>query len=142
MSCGGGTQVIDLTDGAQEYTWPLTLTEKTGKNISADSVQIAVGTLRNSTSVQTWVTPDIVTESTITAKEFMLANPSVSGVIVPTGQDPATFLLYQVSAQIMIGALTGQHPALTPTAGDYYASLRLTDSSEVVPRRGPKFTVS
>lgn len=141
MNCDD-TQVIDLSAGAQEYTWPETLTEKTGKNISADTVQIAVGTLRDATSVQTWVTPDIVTESTITAKEFMLQNPSVSGVLVPLGQDPASFLLYQVTAQIMIGALTGNHPALTPDPGDYYPTLRITDATEIVPRRGPKFTIT
>lgn len=142
MSGRDETQVIDLSAGANEYTWPTTLTELTGKNISGDAVVMAVGSQNSATSVQAWVTPDLVTESTISAKEFMLANPSVRGIQVPDGVDPASFTLYQVTAQLMIGALTVNHPAISPDPGDYYPYIEATDASEVVPRRGQKFTVT
>lgn len=135
------TQVIDLAAGAAEYTWPMTLTELTGKNISTDTVKMAVGSQNVANSIQDWVTPDVVVESTITAKEFMIQNPNVPGVEVPAGTDPALFTLYQVTAQLMIGAVTVNHASISPDPGDYYPSIRAVDTSETVPRRGQKFTV-
>lgn len=39
-----GTQTIDLSAGAVEYTYPLTITESTGKDISADTITLSLGT--------------------------------------------------------------------------------------------------
>lgn len=136
-------QVIDLTDGAVEYTWPLTLTELSGKNISGDTVQMAIGSQSVATAIQTWCTPDVVTESTITAKEFILQNPGVPGVEVPEGVDPATLTLYQVTAQLLIGASTTNHPSIAPTTGTtIYPYIQITDTPEIVPRRGQQISIT
>lgn len=135
-------QVIDVSGGAAEYTWPEVFTELTGKDISGDTVVIAVGSQNTATTFSAYVTPDIIVEGTISAKEFMLANPSVPGVKVPTGQDPATFLLHWVSAQVLIGAVTVNHAAISPTPGDCYPYLKITDSPETVPRRGSKIKIT
>lgn len=38
------TQTIAVSLGAVEYTWPVTITETNGKNITGDTVQISLGT--------------------------------------------------------------------------------------------------
>lgn len=38
------TQTIAVSNGATEYTWPVTVTETTGKDISGDTVQVSLGT--------------------------------------------------------------------------------------------------
>ena len=37
-------QQIDLAAGAVEYTWPLTIIEKSGKDISLTVIKLAIGT--------------------------------------------------------------------------------------------------
>ena len=55
------SQTINITAGAVEYTFPLTITETTGKDISADVIQLSLGT---DTAVGAWHTPDTdVTQS-------------------------------------------------------------------------------
>lgn len=51
------TQTIDLRTGsdAVEYTWPLTITERTGKDISAVPIELSLGTW---TAPGDWRTPD------------------------------------------------------------------------------------
>jgi hypothetical protein len=49
------TQYVDLTNGAVEYTYPLTITETTGKNIAADVITLSLGT---DTTPGTWRSPD------------------------------------------------------------------------------------
>ena len=48
------TQKINVTNGAVEYTYPLTITEKTGKDISAVSISLSLGTLQ---APGTWLSP-------------------------------------------------------------------------------------
>ena len=55
-------QVIRTSYGALEYTLPVYLTEKTGKNISLDVVRISLGT---AAAPGAWLTPDIVTHPLI-----------------------------------------------------------------------------
>lgn len=50
------TQYIDLTNGAVEYTWPLTISETTGKNIAADVIVLSLGT---ESTPGTWRSPDV-----------------------------------------------------------------------------------
>lgn len=38
-------QTIMVSEGAIEYTYPITITETTGKTISADTVDLALGTV-------------------------------------------------------------------------------------------------
>lgn len=135
-------QVIALSAGAVEFTWPETLTELTSRDISSDPVVMSIGSQSNPTAFSGWVTPDLISTGTINAKEFMLANPSVPGVIVPDGVDPATVILHWVRAQLLIGALTAQHPAISPAAGSCYPYLKITDSPEIVPRRGALITIT
>ena len=49
------SQTINLTGGAVEYTFPLTITEVTGKDISANVIQLSLGT---DTAVGVWYAPD------------------------------------------------------------------------------------
>lgn len=47
-------QTIDTANGDVEYTWPLTLIETTGKDISGDTVQLSLGTYP---APGTWLDP-------------------------------------------------------------------------------------
>ncbi len=47
--------------GAVEYTWPLTVTEATGKDISGDTVLVSLGTYAEP---GTWAAPDVITRPT------------------------------------------------------------------------------
>jgi len=49
------SQTINLTGGAVEYTFPLTIIEVTGKNISTNVIQLSLGT---DTAVGVWRAPD------------------------------------------------------------------------------------
>lgn len=49
------TQTIDLTNGALEYTYPLTITDRNGKDIHADTIALSLGT---TTTPGTWQAPD------------------------------------------------------------------------------------
>ena len=50
------TQTINLTAGAVEYTWPLTITETTGKDITATTIRLCLGSY--TAPGDTWLTPD------------------------------------------------------------------------------------
>lgn len=50
-------QTIRLSAGALEYTFPLTITEKTGKDISGDTITLSLGTFN--APGDTWLTPDV-----------------------------------------------------------------------------------
>lgn len=137
------TQDIALSQGAAEYTWVETLTELTGKDISADVVVIAVGSQGAATTYSAFVTPDVASTGTISAREFMQQNPNVPGVIVPDGVDPANFTLHQVHAQVMIGAVTVNHAAISPPVGTtIYPYLKATDTPEIVIRRGSPINIT
>lgn len=55
------TQRINLTAGATEYTWPVTITETNGADISGGLVQIALGSY---TDPGPWRIPDVITRPT------------------------------------------------------------------------------
>ena len=57
-------QTFDLTDGATEYTFPVTITETTGKDISGDSIVVSFGTANQA---GTWFTPDVLTRPTVSS---------------------------------------------------------------------------
>lgn len=122
-------QEIDLTAGAIEYTWPTTITELTGEDISADVLQISLG---SQGAPGTWVTPDKTATGTITALTFRDLNP---GIPLPPATTDTT-VLHWVSAQMLIGS----DPV--PALGDYYPWIRLADNPEVVPRRGNKICLT
>lgn len=131
-------QQIDLTAGGYELTWPTILTELTGKDITAETVQMVLGGQRLGSSPD-WApltAPHVLTTGTITAQRFMIENPGVRGVQVPDGTDPALFLLYWVAGQLFIGP-TG----LEPDPGHYYPFIQITDTPETPIRRGQKFTI-
>lgn len=62
------SQTILVGSGAAEYTFPLTLTDTDGDNITADTVQVTLGSYELPTG--SWATPDVET------------NPSTSSVTV------------------------------------------------------------
>ena len=51
------TQTIALSAGAIEYTYPLTITEKTGKDISGVTILLSLGTYQ--APGDTWQAPDV-----------------------------------------------------------------------------------
>lgn len=53
------TQTIDITTatGGIEYTWPLTISELSGRDISADTVRLSLGSVAHPGG--TWLTPDL-----------------------------------------------------------------------------------
>lgn len=52
------SQTIRVSAGAAEYTWPATITETTGKDISADVVRVSLGTYA---APAAWVDPSVDT---------------------------------------------------------------------------------
>ena len=72
------SQTINVTAGAVEYTYPLTITETTGKDISADAIQLSLGT---DTAVGTWYAPD--TDPTQAVTYQRVVQLLVGGSFVP-----------------------------------------------------------
>lgn len=72
-----GDQVIKVSIGGARYVGG-TITETTGKDISADTVQVALGT---ATTPGTWQTPDVITAnvSSVTVK-YLVTNAVTPGV--------------------------------------------------------------
>lgn len=62
-------QTIDLTAGAIEYTWPLTLIETTGKDITADTIQLSLGGYE---APATWQAPDTDTAPVVSQRVVQL----------------------------------------------------------------------
>jgi hypothetical protein len=64
------TQTIDTRAavGGVEYTWPLTITETTGKDISGDTVLLSLGT---SSAPGTWQAPDRDPAQTVKAQRVV-----------------------------------------------------------------------
>lgn len=50
-------QTIDLTAGAVEYTWPVTITETSGLDITSDEIQVSLG--QGDQPSDTWLDPDL-----------------------------------------------------------------------------------
>lgn len=69
-------QTIAVTAGAVEYTWPLTINEQAGKDITADVVSLALGTY---TTPGTWHTPDVDTSPTPSSRVVqLLIGPTIT----------------------------------------------------------------
>jgi hypothetical protein len=54
-------QTVRVSTGAAEYCYPRTITETLGKNITADTVSVSLGTYD---APGTWVAPDVITRPT------------------------------------------------------------------------------
>ena len=108
--------------GADEYTFPATFTELTGKNIQADAVQASLGSYD---APGAWRSPDVTSTSTVLASVFAAANPTILITVA------STTTLYQVTFQILIGG------TYKPAAGDYWLWANLTDTPELPVRRFP-----
>lgn len=77
-------QIIDITNGEQEFTLALTTTEVTGKDISTATVQLSLGTDRLHGS---WRDPDVLSRPN--------AASVVSQIIVESPQPLATYWLWR-----------------------------------------------
>lgn len=100
-------QTIDTTDGAREYTFPVTITETNGKNISADTVQVAFGD--SLTAGGGWFTPATI------------SSPTTSSFVV----------------QVLVGAVGDSAAEQQLAPGIYFLWWQLADVPEVVPRKSP-----
>lgn len=58
-------QTISISAGAVEYTYPLTITETTGKDISHATIQLSLGSY---TAPGTWQTPDTDTTPVVSQR--------------------------------------------------------------------------
>jgi len=56
------TQKVNVTAGAVEYTWPWTGTETTGKDITASTVELSLGTYSEPGD---WLEPDVMVRSNV-----------------------------------------------------------------------------
>lgn len=77
-------QIIDVTNGEHEYTFPVTTTESAGKDISASAYTLSLGTDRLH---GTWRTPDVITRPTL--------NTVVASLLVETPQAAGTYWLWR-----------------------------------------------
>lgn len=87
---GTDTQTIYVSDGAVEYTWPVTITETTGKDISAVGVELSLGTY---TAPGTWQAPD--TDPPQATKSQRVVQLLVGGTLKPA---PGRYYLWTRSA--------------------------------------------
>lgn len=69
------SQKIDVSNGATEYTWPVTITETTGKDISTDTIQISLGTAN---TPGTWTTGVLTRPAASSATVKLLVTNSVT----------------------------------------------------------------
>lgn len=81
-------QTIRLSAGALEYTFPLTITEKTGKDISADTITLSLGTYN---APGDWQTPDTDPPQDTTSQRVVQL--LVGGTLSP---DPGTYYLWSL----------------------------------------------
>jgi hypothetical protein len=72
------TQTIELSAGAVERTFPVTITELTGKDISGDPVWLSLGT---ETLPGAWVSPDVDIPQSV--KSQRVVQLLVGGVVNP-----------------------------------------------------------
>lgn len=61
-------QQIALSLGATEYTWPLTITDVNGKDISAATIELSLG---SSIAPGTWSTPDVDPAQTVKSQRVV-----------------------------------------------------------------------
>jgi len=73
-------QTINLTASAVEYTFPLTIIESTGKDISGDVIQLSLG---SSFAAGTWLSPDVDVAQSVNSQR-------VVQLLVGAGFVPAT----------------------------------------------------
>jgi hypothetical protein len=127
-------QIIDLSSGAERYTFPVTMTERTGRNIN--NIPVVVGVSQSQTvgpDSGDYVTPDILTFSQITVKQFR----QLGGYVDPSLGLPDTQLLWQFTVQVLIP--TTLSPAFTPgEQTTYYLWVKATDGQQVIPALGYK----
>ncbi len=83
------TQTIALSAAAIEYTYPLTITETTGKNITTATVKLCLGTFDLPGA---WRTPDVLTRPT---SSTALTQLLVGSAYLPVAG--SYWLWYQVS---------------------------------------------
>lgn len=79
-------QVINLTAGAMEYTWPLTLVEVTGKDISGVPILLSLGTYSEPGA---WQSPDV--DEAQSVKSQRVVQMLVGGTLKPA---PGTYYVW------------------------------------------------
>lgn len=72
-------QTVDVSAGAVEYTFPRTITETTGKDISADQIAVSLGSYD---APGAWVPPDRLTHPTPSSAVVQLLVSNSLGLIV------------------------------------------------------------
>lgn len=106
-------QKIQVSAGAQEYTFPTTITEDTFKDISSDTIRVSLG---DDNEPGDWLGSD---------------NPFVVLTYGPQA--------YQATVKILVG--TQAYMPLAGL-GRYRVWVFVTDSPEFVPRRGAVVTLT
>lgn len=132
MTCavGTGTQLIRVSYGAEEYTWPATVYELTGQDISADPVTVAIVAAGDNPEGQ-FVAPTLpVVRGTMNVATFKWMFPALVPQLSPTLSD--TDLIYFATVQMLITA-TSNPP------GNWDEWIQVGDISETVPRYATGF---
>jgi hypothetical protein len=78
------TQTVLVSQGAVEYSWPVTVRETTGDDISADPVRLSLGTY---TEPGTWVIPAVDEPQTDTSTR-------VAQMLIDATVPPGTYHLW------------------------------------------------
>lgn len=75
-------QEIEVSNGANELTWPTTVTELENEDISSDTISISLGTFD---AAGTWQAPDAISRPT--------SSTAVVAMMVGTGTAPGLYTL-------------------------------------------------
>lgn len=114
-------QTIEVSAGADEFCFERRITETSGADISASPVVVS---LSSYDAPSTWVEPTVTRRGTITVADYCATTRAQLDL-------PSTTLLHWVAVKVKIGVDTA------PVHGSYHLWVKITDSTEVVPRRTP-----
>lgn len=123
-------QEILLSSGAARFTFPCTMTQRTGKNVQ--NIPCLAGLSQSQDMApadDVLFTPDILTYPTTTVQAYR----AQGGYVDPALGLSLTSILFQVRMQFLIGPGASQTPWVAPEVGSWFVWMKPTDDPEVIP---------
>lgn len=131
MTAQVGPQTIAVySASANEYTLPVTITERTGADISGDQFTLYLGDEIGPGGAGS--SPDVFTVNIITMSQYMASG----------GYNARNVPLDTKLTQVVVEVLIGQTGSINPPVGSYWLWVRVGDNSESVPRRAHKVIIT
>lgn len=90
------SQIINVSGGAIEFTWPITITETTGLDISSDEILVNLGSFLS--PVGAWYTPKLLRPTRDSGTFRLLIGKDV----VPAAGDYYIWISVQDSPELII----------------------------------------